>query len=665
MNNEPFESLLDNLNREEREKFNYILNFYTKEHVYYNFEMFRQSLKEFKVFQVEEFCKPVDESLKKLLDKIDLKSIFEMIETFKVSFYGNIENKSVTDLLIYLTTFADVGESTRYKIIENSPKYKRLVEAITPQEILDVISRCFEKESALVDNLDLNIIENLINFELHEKLRLKVPNEILEDLYEKEPAEDRIIALSESISENLTIDDMREAYAKDGNVVTKDKSILVVKYILQDKFKDADDMLIERLKAMLKGFDLTKITAEDINLFRDNLEDIVQKGLDIEDIFFIKNISSSKEALEAYSQLPEELQKQVLSLNVLAKKSEIEKVLGALSYIKSQERSNETNGSIGLDEKTSFGIELELEGISPEVLQGLIGRNQLYNDLQEKYNLKYGFRNWKIDYDGTVPKGLELISPVMSDSQKWLDSLEEVCTIMKALDTSVGESCGGHIHIGANILGTDEKAWKNLFKIWQVSEPIIYKVSNKAGENFRASTVNEASPVANLIEDMFEKDIINVKTNQDVINLATEYSRRYSVGMTASGRTKSMNLQCIAEGKQNTIEFRIPNSSLDFEELKSNIKLFSRIVEVSKQCSLDEDYKKDAFEKLMTSKNEEEKMKALVDLLFDDDKDKRIFYERYYSKEKELKFGDKRYSDIVSSEVGINKNEKYEWRDHR
>ena len=61
--------------------------------------MFRQSLKQFKVFQVEEFCKPVDESLKKLLDKIDLKSIFEMLETFKVSFYGNTENKSVTDYL--------------------------------------------------------------------------------------------------------------------------------------------------------------------------------------------------------------------------------------------------------------------------------------------------------------------------------------------------------------------------------------------------------------------------------------------------------------------------------------------------------------------------------------------------------------------------------------
>ncbi len=666
MNKESFETLLDNLNREDRKKFDYILNFYTREHVYYNFDYFKHALKDFKVFQVEEFSNPVDESLKVLLDKIEPKSIFEMLECFKTSFYGNIENKSVTDLLIYLTTFANVRENTRYKIIENSSKYKRVIEKITPQEILDIISKHFERATSFGDNLDLNRIEDLINFELYEKLRSKVSIDVLlADLYEKEPAESRVIVLSEDISGSLTPSDIREAYAKDGNVVTKDKSILVIKYILQDKFENADNKLTERLKAMLRGFDLAKITQEDIKLFRDNIQDIVQKGLDIEDIFFIKNISSSQTALLAYSKLPEELKKQVLSLNIVAKKTEIENVLGALSYIKKQKENYEHIENIGLNEKTTFGIELELNGISPEVLQGLIGKGKLYENFKEKYDLNSGFRDWTIDYDGTVPDGVELISPVMSDKQKDWNSLEEVCIAMKALNASVGGNCGGHIHIGTNILGTDEKAWKNLFKIWKLAEPIIYKVSNKAGEEFRTSTLKEATPVANIIEDMFEKDIITIKNRQDVINVATEYTKRYSDGVSCSGRTKSMNLQCIAEGKQDTIEFRIPNSSLDFTELQNNIKLFSRIVEVSKQLSLNEEYKKDIFEKFMTSKDEEERMYALIDLLFDDDKDKKIFYERYYSRERELKFGEKKYSDIVRAQVGINKNERYEWRDHR
>lgn len=670
MNKETFESLLNNLNKEEKEKFNYILNFYTKEHVYHNFDMFRQSLKQFKVFQVEEFCKPVDESLKKLLDKIDLKSIFEMLETFKVSFYGNTENKSVTDLLIYLTTFANVRENTRYKIIENSAKYKRVIECknISPQEILDIISKNFEKAINFGEKLDLEKIEEAINFELYEKLRAKTSREILlEDLYEKEPVESRVVALSEMISRSLTSKDIREAYAKDGNVVTKDKSILVIKYILQEEFENADEDFIERLKAMLKGFNLAKISQEDIELFREHINDISQKGLDIEDLFFIKNISSSQTALLAYSELPEELKKQVLSLNVIAPKDEIEKVLSALVYIKEgkqKENQNSTNFDC-LNEKTTFGIELELNGISPKVLQRLIEDKTLYSQFKEKYGLTLGLYNWKIDYDGTVPDGVEVISPVMSDTPKNWKSLEEVCIMMKVLDTSIGGNCGGHIHIGTNILGTDEKAWKNLFKIWELAEPIIYKVSNKAGEDFRKATLKEASPVSNIIKDMFEKDIIRIKSSQDVINVATEYSKRYLDGISTSGRTKAMNLQCIAEGKQNTIEFRIPNSSLDFEELKSNIKFFGRMVEVSKQLSLNEEYKKDIFQRFLTSDKEEERMYAFVDLLFDDEKDKNKFYERYFSREKNLIIGEKNYSEIKDREVGVNESARYEWRDHR
>lgn len=375
MNKESFETLLDNLDRENRKKFDYILNFYTRKHVYYNFNYFKHALKDFKVFQVEEFCKPVDESLKKLLDKLEPRSIFEMLENFKISFYGNTENKSVTDLLIYLTTFTKVKENTRHKIIENSAKYKRIIESenITPTEVLDIISKQFEKAISFGEALDLSRIESLINFELYEKIRSKMSRDILlEDLYEKEVAEDRVIALSEVIARNLTSNNIREAYAKDGNVVTKDKSILVIKHILEEKFEEADDELIERLKAMLKGFDLTKMTQEEINLFRDNLSDIIQKGLDIEDIFFIKNISSSQTALLAYSSLSEELKSQVLSLNVIDKKEEIGNVLEALSYIKEQRKNEKIGNSISLNSKTTFGIELEVNGISPEVLKGLI-----------------------------------------------------------------------------------------------------------------------------------------------------------------------------------------------------------------------------------------------------------------------------------------------------
>lgn len=670
MNKESFESLLDNLDREERAKFDYILNFYTQEHVYYNFDSFRKDLKDFKVFQVEPFIKPVDEKLKKLLDKIDLKSILGMLETFKIAFYNNTENKSVTDMLIYLTTFADVKEKTRFKIIESSQKYKRIVESgiITPEEILNIIVKNFERAISIQEKLDLERIEFSINFQVHDLLKSSNQRNLLEkDLYENEPLENRPIILSEVILKMLDRNDIREAFERDGNVYTKNNSILVIKAILGDEFENADDSLIERLKAMLNKFDLARMTDEEIKLFKDNMQDIIQKGIDIEDIFFIKNISSNEDALLAYSKLPEELKKQVLSLNVIAKKDEIANVLNALTFIKEEKKkdSKTYHDSIGLSEKLTFGIELELVGMTPETLKALQEKRELYKNFKLKYGLNSGFHDWTIDSDGTVPDGVELISFVMKDTKEDWDSLKEVCTAMNALNSSVGATCGGHIHIGANILGTDEEAWKNLFKIWKISEPIIYKVSNKEGEEPRRGTLKEASPVASIIDDMFEKDLIKIENHQDVKKLATEYTRRFINGATSSGRTKSMNLQCIAEGKQDTIEFRIPNSLLDPVELQNNIKLFAKIVEVSKKMSDNKEYKNDIFEKLMPAENEEDKMKALMDLLFDDVEDKKVFYGRYYSREKELAFEGKKYSDILTKDVGVNENERYEWRGRR
>ena len=58
-------------------------------------------------------------------------------------------------------------------------------------------------------------------------------------------------------------------------------------------------------------------------------------------------------------------------------------------------------------------------------------------------------------------------------------------------------------------------------------------------------------------------------------------------------------------------------------------------------------------------------MYAFVDLLFDDEKDKNKFYERYFSREKELIIGEKNYSEIKDREVGVNESARYEWRDHR
>ena len=117
MKNKTMEELLSELNREDREKFEYLLNFYTVEHVYYNFEHYKHALSDFKPFLYEKFEEPVPEKIKMLVSKIELRDVLQGLETFKTN-YSTANRKSVDDLLIYLTMHSSQKDSTLKKMIK-------------------------------------------------------------------------------------------------------------------------------------------------------------------------------------------------------------------------------------------------------------------------------------------------------------------------------------------------------------------------------------------------------------------------------------------------------------------------------------------------------------------------------------------------------------------
>ena len=66
MDTRTLEELLRELNRDDREKFEYLLNFYSREHVLYNFEHYKHALSDFKPFVHERFTTYVDDKIKEL-----------------------------------------------------------------------------------------------------------------------------------------------------------------------------------------------------------------------------------------------------------------------------------------------------------------------------------------------------------------------------------------------------------------------------------------------------------------------------------------------------------------------------------------------------------------------------------------------------------------------
>ena len=179
----------------------------------------------------------------------------------------------------------------------------------------------------------------------------------------------------------------------------------------------------------------------------------------------------------------------------------------------------------------------------------------------------------------------------------------------------------GHIHFNAKFLGKDFKAWENFFTIYNECEELFYKITNKEGQPPRKGITQYAQTSNKTIVNTFENGRISIKTQED-LDLIIEALK--------DTRNRGINLSNIEEEGINTIEFRMPNGTIDINVIRENIRLFGQLLSISKQMSNNPDYKKDTFLELKAHDlTEREKVECLLELLFDDEQEKSIYRQRW------------------------------------
>lgn len=179
----------------------------------------------------------------------------------------------------------------------------------------------------------------------------------------------------------------------------------------------------------------------------------------------------------------------------------------------------------------------------------------------------------------------------------------------------------GHIHFGADFLGNDTKAWENFFRIYNECEEIFYKMSNEKGQVTRPKIMTYAKANNSTISKMFETGEVSIN-NQEDFNKVIEALQ--------DTRYRGVNLVNLQEGEKNTIEFRMPNGTINPQVVRENIRLFGTLLQVSKEMSLDPEYKKETFEELKRKDlTEAEKTEALLCVLFNDEQEKSVYRERW------------------------------------
>lgn len=363
-----------------------------------------------------------------------------------------------------------------------------------------------------------------------------------------------------------------------------------------------------------------------------------------------------------------------------------------LELFKDEKRFSWWGEKIDFSERLKFGLEIEVADIPLDEIQCVFESNAIAPIMEilgvptnisnaiiqnSDFQKKNEFNKWIFSPEAFTDES-EASTPIMTNNLYDLNQIVAICTLFKALNARLHGGTGLHINIGVDYLECNEKAIENLLKIWGECEELFFKMANPEDEVIRVEAHTKAVPIKENILNFFEGDgSITLNTDEDMerflyqiqarnrldrviawANIGPEYDlewdldyaetdeekfqiyHKYEEGLKKKGDEKSqvrwtsINFNHMKWNSDNAgrIEIRIFNSSLEPEIIFQDLELVGKIFEVSLKNAKNPDYKKSEFENLfLRDVTETDKVNNLLNLLFDEDKQKNIFRKRWQS----------------------------------
>ena len=347
----------------------------------------------------------------------------------------------------------------------------------------------------------------------------------------------------------------------------------------------------------------------------------------------------------------------------------------------------EMNESLDMPQDLKFGLEIEYCQLSFEQLKYMFESKSIKqifeainvpDKITEEILNNYTFTKEKIgEYESWIfsperPDDPEVSTPILTNKIDSLNQLKAVFMMFKALKANVNGGSGLHINIGTDYFKGNLDALKYLLLIWSECEEIFYKIANEEGDRIRCVASSMAIPIKGCIQKTFEENpdfsldtwddieefIYNVQVRgklRDILNerrfyklkyelddVTTEEERRMIFKRYLKEKTKydtserfvSANFNHLNWGKtySDRIEFRLFNSTLNFETLIENLLLVSKLFETSLRLGNNDKDKLKKFSSLLRRNvTEGAKLELLLDLLFDNEQEKEIYRRRWES----------------------------------
>ena len=272
--------------------------------------------------------------------------------------------------------------------------------------------------------------------------------------------------------------------------------------------------------------------------------------------------------------------------------------------------------TLNLPQELTFGVELEYEKLFKILTDEFLDVNFLYS--------------WKSINDGSLTLGGEVVSPILNDDISTWDQLQKICQFLAKYNADTFHNAGGHIHIGANILGEDIESWKMFLKLYTIYEHVLFRFAYGDKLNARKGIKNYAFPSKENLNMalLFLDDAIDLS---DIYYAIPNHSRYQALNLS--------NVHFIMFETQkkfiNTIEFRFPNASSSEIVWQNNINAFAKMLLTAKDKLIDEEF---LDYKIKASKDEYINYDFIdlngalefVDLVFDNNLDKIYFLRQYF-----------------------------------
>jgi len=190
--------------------------------------------------------------------------------------------------------------------------------------------------------------------------------------------------------------------------------------------------------------------------------------------------------------------------------------------------------------------------------------------VNELENFERIFYNWSIEKDPYFPNVCQITSPKLDYTIDGFKELKYVCDLLNRYNCQVLFGKNMSIKFGLEYFKSLDELG-NFIKLFTCSEDVLKRLCNRAGY---IDTNNGILPFHFLLRFLISKNI-KISPDWNINDFI------WKVNMTTDSNNYSLNF-----ASDNMLEIKMANSELEFEELKTTIILFAKLMEKVKLVTI-------------------------------------------------------------------------------